>query len=198
MLELIDLDLAISKEDYQAQFPPLELELGECQRKARAAGMPILVVFEGWDAAGKGTVINRVCQALDPRGFKVHATLPPDKNERFYPWMWRFWNQTPEAGAWAIFERSWYRRVLEDRIDGGLDELGAARALDDIRQFEQQLTLGGALIVKFWMHISKQEQKKRFKELLSSPTTAWKIGREERRQHRKYDVWTEAAEKMID
>ena len=122
MLELIDLDQAISKEDYDKQFPLLERELGECQRLARAAGVPVIVVFEGWDASGKGTIINRLTQAIDPRGFKVHPILPPNETERFHPWMWRFWNKLPAAGDWAIFDRSWYRRVLEDCLEGTIDE----------------------------------------------------------------------------
>jgi polyphosphate kinase 2 (PPK2 family) len=118
MLELIDLDLTVSKEDYQHQFPPLERELGELQRKARAAGLPVIVVFGGWGASGKGTTINRICQTLDPRGFKVHSVIRADKSERLHPWLWRFWNKLPAAGDWAIFDRSWYRRALEEQIDG--------------------------------------------------------------------------------
>src|SRR5262249_4640725 len=162
------------------QFSQLEMELGECQRKARAAGLPVIVVFEGWDASGKGTAINRVCLAIDPRGFKVYPVKPPDKIERFHPWMWRFWNSLPPAGDWSIFDRSWYRRVLDERIDGAIDELQAVRALDDIRQFERELAESGAVIVKFWMHIGPVEQKRRFKKLLGSRATAWKVGREER------------------
>ena len=90
MLELIDLDQKISKEDYDGQFPLLERELVECQRMARTAGVPVIVVFEGWDSSGKGTVINRLTQAIDPRGFKVHPIKAPNETERFHPWMWRF------------------------------------------------------------------------------------------------------------
>ena len=124
MLELIDLDQAISKEDYDKQFPLLERELGECQRLARAAGVPVIVVFEGWDASGKGTIINRLTQAIDPRGFKVHPILPPNETERFHPWMWRFWNKLPAAGDWAIFDRSWYRHVLEDYLEETIGSAG--------------------------------------------------------------------------
>jgi polyphosphate:AMP phosphotransferase len=197
MLELIDLDLKISKEDYGQQFPPLEQELGELQRRAKAAGLPVILVFGGWDASGKGTVINSLCQALDPRGFKVHPILPPDKNERFHPWMWRFWNQLPAGGEWAIFDRSWYRRALEERVEGAIDGAAAMQALNDVRQFERQLAQSGAVIVKFWLHISKREQKRRFKKLLSNQATSWKVGREERRQHRQYDDWITAVEEMI-
>ncbi|MEI8372834.1 MAG: polyphosphate:AMP phosphotransferase [Planctomycetota bacterium] len=197
MLELIDLEQAISKEDYDKQFPLLEQELGECQRLARAAGVPIIVVFEGWDASGKGTVINRLAQALDPRGFKVHPTLAPNETERFHPWMWRFWNNLPAAGDWAIFDRSWYRRGLEDYLEESVNKHQVLQALEDIRQFEQELADSGAVIVKFWLHISKREQKKRFRLLLDSQATAWKIGKAERRQHRHYDAWLPAVEEMI-
>lgn len=197
MLELIDLDQAISKEDYEQQFPPLELELGELQRRARAAGLPVIIVFGGWDASGKGTIINRICQALDPRGFKVHSILPADKNERYHPWMWRFWNALPAAGQWAIFDRSWYRRALDERIDGDVGGAAAAAALNDARQFERELVQSGALIVKLWLHISKREQKKRFRQLLAHRATAWRVGPEGRRQQRHYDEWTTDVEEMI-
>ncbi len=197
MLELIDLDQKISKEDYDKQFPLLQQELGECQRLARAAGVPVIVVFEGWDASGKGTIINRLTQALDPRGFKVHPILPPNETERLHPWMWRFWNKLPAAGEWAIFDRSWYHRVLEDRLEGAIDEHAVLQAQEDIRQFGQELADSGAVIVKFWLHISKREQKKRFKQLLGSRATAWKIGRAERRQQRHYDDWLPVVEEMI-
>jgi polyphosphate kinase 2 (PPK2 family) len=197
MLELIDLDRKISKEDYDTQFSLVERELGECQRLARAAGVPVLVVFEGWDSSGKGTVINRLTQALDPRGFKVYPIMPPNEIERFHPWMWRFWNKSPAAGDWAIFDRSWYRRVLEDPLEGTVAKHEVLQAMEDIRQFEQQLADSGAVIVKFWLHISKREQKKRFKQLLDSRVTAWKIGKAERREHRHYDQRLPVVEEMI-
>jgi len=197
MLELIDLSQEISKENYDKQFPLLEQELGECQRLARTAGVPVIVIFEGWDSSGKGTVINRLAQAIDPRGFKVHTILPPNETERFHPWMWRYWNKLPAAGDWAIFDRSWYRHVLEDYLEEAIGTHEVLQAREDIRQFEQQLVDGGAVIVKFWLHISKREQKKRFRQLLDSRATAWKIGKAERRQHRHYDDWLPAVEEMI-
>jgi polyphosphate:AMP phosphotransferase len=197
MLELIDLDLAVSKEDYEQQFPSLEQELGELQREARAAGLPVIIVFAGWCASGKGTTINRICQALDPRGFKVHSIIRADKNERLHPWMWRFWNNLPAGGNWAIFDRSWYRRALEERAEGSVDSAAASRAMNDAKNFERELVQSGALIVKFWMQISKDEQKRRFKKLLGKKATAWRIGREERRQHQHYEELTTFVEEMI-
>jgi polyphosphate:AMP phosphotransferase len=197
MLELIDLDRAISKEEYNQQFPLLAQELGECQRLARAAGVPVIVVFEGWAAAGKGTIINRLTQALDPRGFKVHPILPPNETERMYPRLWRFWNKLPAAGDWAIFDRSWHRHVLEDQLGEAVDKDQVLQEREDIGQFEQQLADSGAVIVKFWLHISKHEQKKRFRQLLDSPATAWKVGEAEHRQHRHYDQWLSAVDEVL-
>jgi polyphosphate:AMP phosphotransferase len=198
MLELLDLDRRLSKETYDKVFPELEIRLGECQRAARNAGVPVIIVLEGWDSSGKGTVINRLTQAMDPRGFAVYSIHPPNDTERFYPWQWRFWNKLPAAGLVAIFDRSWYRRVLDERVDGKASPREVLEAYEDILQFERQLADSGAVIVKFWLHISRREQKKRFKRLRQDPATAWTIGKAERRQNRKYDAWLEAVETMLE
>jgi polyphosphate kinase 2 (PPK2 family) len=197
MLELADLDRKIAKDVYREVFPDLEIRLGACQRAALAAGAPVVVVFEGWDAAGKGTIINRLTQALDPRGFKVHPISAPNEEERLRPWMWRFWQRMPPAGTFAIFDRSWYGRVLLERMDRRVPKREWQGACEDIREFERQLTLSGAILVKFWLHIGKAEQKRRFKRLERDPVTAWKVGKEERRQHSRYKAWTTAVEEML-
>jgi len=198
MLELIDLDKRLPKQTYDEVFPKLQVRLGECQRAAKEAGVPVILVFEGWDAAGKGTVINRLTQALDPRGFTVHGIKPPDETERFYPWLWRFWNKLPAAGQIAIFDRSWYMRVLDERVEQHASPTEVREAYEDILQFERQLADSGAVIVKFWLHISRKEQRRRHKQLLKDPATAWTVGRAERRQHRKYDDWLTAVETMLE
>jgi len=198
MLEKIDLTKSISKEDYRAAFPGLEIRLGECQRAARTARIPVLVVFEGWDAAGKGTAINRLTQALDPRGFKVHPISAPTEQERLHPWMWRFWNALPPHESFAIFDRSWYGRVLVGRMAGAISGPECRQAYQDIREFERQLTDAGCVIVKFWLHIDRKEQRQRFKKLASDPVTAWKVGKQERRQNREYDAWVDAVESMLE
>jgi len=197
MLELVDLDRQISREEYEKVFPGLEIALGECQRAARAAGVPVLVVFEGWDAAGKGTMINRLTQALDPRGFKVHPICAPDENERLRPWMWRFWNALPADGKIAVFDRSWYGNVLIGRMEKLVGRKEWEQAYDDIQVFERQLTDAGAVIVKFWLHISRCEQKRRLKAIEKNAATAWKVGKEEWRQNRKYGEWVELIEEML-
>jgi len=202
VLELLDLEKQIPKETYEQVFPDLETRLGACQRAARAAGVPTVIVFEGWDAAGKGKIINRLVQALDPRGFKVHAIGPPTETDRFYPWMWRFWNLLPASGDIVILDHSWYRRLLHERLDNdkSSDKSSEAwrEAFDDIRDFEHQLTDSGHVLVKFWLHISKAEQKKRFEELESNEAMSWRVGKEEWRQNKKYREWLAAAEEMLE
>lgn len=198
MLEFVDLAKKISKDDYQAVIDGLETRLGECQRAAQAAGVPVVLVFEGWDAAGKGEVINRLALLLDPRGFKVHVVLRPNEEERFRPWMWRFWNELPAAGKFALFDHSWYVRVLRQRLDGEVTESDCREAYDEIRQFERQLADFGAVLVKFWLHIDRKEQKKRFRKLEKDPATAWRIGKDEWRQHKQYDRWLNTVEETLE
>ncbi len=198
MLELVDLDRTISKEDYEQVFDELEIRLGECQRAARAAGVPVVIVFEGWDAAGKGMLINRLTQALDPRGFKVHAISQPNEEERLRPWLWRFWTALPKRGSIAIFDRSWYGRVLVERVEKLVPKRLWREAYEDIEEFERQLADNGAVVIKFWLHISPEEQKKRFKRVEGDPALGWKVGEAEWRAHRRYDKWLEAVEEMLE
>ena len=197
MLELVDLDKRIEKTTYREVFPGLESQLGVCQRAAREFGVPVVIVFEGWDAAGKGTIINRLTQALDPRGFKVHPISAPDEDERLHPWMTRFWKALPAAGNFAIFDRSWYGRVLFERMEGLAKKRQWKQAYEDIEEFERQLADSGAVIVKFWLHIAKKEQKKRFRRLEKDPATSWKVGKVEWKHHRKYDEWLDTVEAML-
>ena len=197
MLELLDLEKQIPKATYEEVFPKLEAGLGEAQRAARREGIPVVILFEGWDAAGKGKVINRLVQSLDPRGFKVHVIGEPTETERFYPWMWRFWNAVPGAGEIAIFDHSWYRRVLHERMDNPKKPAFWREAFDDIRDFERQLTDSGTVVVKFWFHIGKKEQKRRFKKLESNPAMSWRVGKQEWKQNANYEAWAAAAEEML-
>ena len=197
MLELVDLGKTIDREVYQQTFPDLEIRMGEVQRAALGAGVPVIVVFEGWDAAGKGTMINRLTAALDPRGFKVHPVSAPNETEQHHPWMWRFWSKLPATGSFAMFDRSWYGRVLIGRMEGLVGKAGWTQAYEDIQEFERQLADSGAVIVKFWLHIDRKEQRKRFKKLAQDPATAWKVAKEERKQLRNYAKWLDAVEEML-
>ena len=143
-------------------------------------------------------MINRLTQALDPRGFKVHAVSAPNEIQEHYPWMRRFWEALPAAGQLAIFDRSWYGRVLVKRMEGPVPKRQWKQAYQEIRQFERQLAGAGTVLVKFWLHIDKEEQKDRFKRLEKETATAWKVGKGEWRRHRDYDEWLEAVEEMLE
>lgn len=197
MLETVDLNAQISKEEYRKTLDTIDLELGQLQRDLRAAGLPVLVVFEGWDAAGKGVVMSRLLQALDPRGFKVHNTRPPTEEEQMRPPMRRFWLTLPPNGGISIYNRSWYYQVLEERVEGNLSVKSRAAAYERIRVFERQLADTGTVIVKFFLHISKKEQAKRFKKLSKDPAFAWKVGKGERRRHKRYTDYYQAVEDML-
>lgn len=197
MLETINLNEAVEQEVYEQIFPALEAKLTELQRQAKTAGIPVIILFEGWDSAGKGTHINRLMPALDPRGFKVWGIKAPTAEEQYYPFLWRFWNKLPANGAIGIFHRSWYQRVLIDRVDKLVPKSSWRRAYDEILSFERQLTDDGAVIIKFWLHISKKEQKKRFKEISQDESEAWKIDKEAWRHHKQYDKYAEAVEEML-
>lgn len=198
MLDQVDLDKQIPRNQYDELFAELELRLAAAQRAARAAGVPVMVVFEGWDSAGKGHLINRLTQVLDPRGFKVHATCAPNEEESRRPWMWRFWRAEPAAGTMAIFDRSWYGRVLVERVDKLTPKHLWRQAYDDILQFERQLVQSGVVIVKFWLQISKGEQGRRFRRITRDPATAWKAGEAEWRQYHRRRPWAQAAEEMLE
>jgi len=198
MLELIDLDRTITKAEYKQVYGQLEIDLGACQRAALEAGVPVVVVFEGWDAAGKGTLINRLTQALDPRGFKVHPISAPTETERLRPWLARFATTLPPAGKIAIFDRSWYGRVLIERMEKMLPKREWQRGYGDIEEFERRLADAGTVIVKFWLHIGRAEQRRRFRKIEKTDATAWKVGKDEWRQNRRYAKWMEAVEETLE
>lgn len=198
MLEQIDLSKKLKKTEYKSIITHLEIKLAELQRKTRELQIPIIVVFAGWGAAGKGTLINRLMLAMDPRGFTVYSIKPPNEEESFRPFLWRFWIKTPEKGRITIFDRSWYRRVLVERVDKLVSEKDCQLAYNEINAFERQLAEDGFVIVKFFLHITQKEQKKRFDALLSNPSTSWRVTKEDWKHHRQYDEYVVATEEMID
>lgn len=198
MLEKVDLSKRIEKEEYKKTKSELEIKLGELQREAKDLKIPIIIVFEGWDAAGKGTLINELILPLDPRGFNVYPTNPPNEEERLRPFLWRFWIKTPAKGRIAIFDRSWYRRVLVDRIDSVVKEKKWRQSYDEIKSFERQLADAGNVIIKFFLHISKKEQKKRLKKLEKDKSASWRVSKQDWKLHKKYDEMLTAVEEMIE
>jgi len=197
MLEKIDLTQKLDKAEYKSIITELEWKAGEVQREARRKNIPIIIVFEGWDAAGKGTLINRLSLSLDPRGLTVHPINPPNEEEKWRPFLWRFWIKTPERGRIAIFDRSWYGRVLVERIDKLVKRNVWSKAYQEIVAFERQLVDDGAIIIKFFLHIDKKVQKRRYKKLIGNPATAWKITDEDWKHHNQYNDYQEAIEEML-
>jgi AMP-polyphosphate phosphotransferase len=192
-----NLSKKMDKLEFKTLMGRLDLRLGELQRQVRERQIAVALVFEGWGASGKGTLINNLLLALDPRGFNVHLTKSPDEEESLRPFLWRFWIKIPSRGRIAIFDRSWYRRVTVDRVEKNITKSEWHRSYDEIRAFERQLTDGGMVIVKFFLHISKKEQKKRFRRLLGNDTTAWKVSKNDLRQHKEYSAYVKAFDAMI-
>ncbi len=198
MLEKIDLNKKVDKKDYKTAMDQSSERLGLLQRECKAAGIPVIVVFEGMGAAGKGVQINRLIQAMDPRGFDVYACNRATEEEKMRPFLWRFWTKTPAKGRIAIFDRSWYRSVQVDRFDGLTPEEGLADAYQDILSFEKQLTDDGTVMIKFFLYIDKEEQKKRFKKLDGSKETSWRVTKEDWQRNKEFDRYLRMNEEMLE
>lgn len=197
MLEKIDLSRKMGKAEYKEIMSGLELQLSALQREIIQLKIPVIVVFEGWDAAGKGTLINRLILTLDPRHFSVNSTLKPTEEERLRPFLWSFWIKTPAKGKMAVFDRSWYGRVLIDRVNKTVKKKDWMNAYKEINAFERQLADDGNIILKFFLHISKKEQKKRFEKLQKNPSTNWRVTEVDWQHHNHYDEYGLAVEDMI-
>ena len=172
-------------------------ELAYLQRKCKEHGIPILILVEGLSAAGKGTLINRIIQPLDPRGFKVSCIASPNRDEQLRPFLWRFWNRTPSTGRIAIFDRSWYRNLLDADIDNRMSEAGLAKAYQDVRAFERQLRDGGTIILKFFLDVTRQEQAARLAALQANPATAWRVDDAVLQRLGRYKEYTQAVSRMF-
>ena len=165
MLENINLKKKLSREASKAILPPLQQRLNDLEKACWDQQVPTMIVFEGWDAAGKGTTISALTQRLDPRGFKLYPITSPRTYEQQRPWLWRFWLKVPNRGEMVIFDKSWYGRVLEERVEKTIPEKAWRQAYRDIVEFERMLADDGATILKFFLHISKKEQKERFRAI---------------------------------
>jgi AMP-polyphosphate phosphotransferase len=198
MLENVNLKRKLSSEEYDRALPGLQRRLYDLEKACWDRKVSSMVVFEGWDAAGKGSVISTVTQRLDPRGFKLHSIHLPRSNEQNYPWLWRFWLQAPNAGEMAIFDQSWYIRTLDERVEGLTPEKAWRSAFGDILDFERTHADNGTVMLKFFLHISRKEQEKRFTKLESDPLEAWRVTKTEWARHKKYDEYLTAAEEMIE
>lgn len=198
MLEKIDLSKKADKAVYKQVMSEEGERLSLLQRECKAAGIPVMIVFEGMGAAGKGVQINRLIQFLDPRGFSVYASNQSNEEERYRPFLWRFWTKTPAKGRIAIFDRSWYRRVQIDRFSNETTEEELADAYQDILSFEKQLSDDGTVIIKLFLHISKEEQKKRFKKLEESRETAWRVTKQDWERNKEFHRYLKINEEMLE
>jgi polyphosphate kinase 2 (PPK2 family) len=197
MLETVDLKTSISKEKYAKEMPELQEKLRKLQYAARDAEIPVVLCLEGWDTAGKGQIVKKLTEKLDPRLFRVLPGTAPSPLERRHHFLWRYQVALPNDGEMAVFDHSWYGRVLVERCDKLTPKKVWRESYQQINEFERWLADDGQVLLKFWMHISKKEQKKRFEACQDDPLLKWKITKEYRRHHREYGRWLKAVEEML-
>ncbi len=197
MLKSLDLTLALPRDEYMLQLARRQIQLRELGWQVYRQKRPVVIVFEGWDAAGKGGTIRRITEKLDPRGFTVWPISAPQGEDKTRHYLYRFWRRLPERGQIAIFDRSWYGRVLVERVEGFCTEDEWRRAYKEINSFERQLADFGAIVAKFWIHISRDEQLRRFKERQRTGYKAWKLTAEDWRNREKWNAYEEAVEEMV-
>jgi len=187
-----------SKEDYQQALASLQIEMLELHYLLFKRKIPLIILYEGWDAAGKGGNITRIARYMNPLGYDVFSTAAPDPGEKEHHYLWRFIRQYPKAGHVTIYDRSWYGRVLVERVEGFCSEAEWQRAYQEINEMEEDyVSSSGGAIVKFWMEISRDEQLKRFQQRMSDPMKIHKITDEDWRNREKWDLYDEAIDEML-
>ncbi len=198
VLRALKLRQPLSKPDYEKQYEKLAARLAELSRKKSFRSISVVAVFEGQDAAGKGGAIRRVTRALDARAYRTVPTAAPTEEERAQPYLWRFWRQLPRRGHFTLFDRSWYGRVLVERVEGFAPERDWQRAYTEINDFEQALVGHRVVVAKFWLAISKAEQLRRFRERKKVAFKRFKITAEDWRNRGKWDAYEAAVCDMVD
>jgi polyphosphate:AMP phosphotransferase len=198
VLGQLDMARTVSKEQYAEGLPAAQARLNAAYREAKSRGISTVIVFEGWDAAGKGGAIRRLTAALDARDYLVIPIAAPTDEETAHNYLWRFWRQIGRAGRFTIFDRSWYGRVLVERVEGFATEAEWMRAYTEINDFEQQLIEHGIVLVKFWLHITSEEQLRRFEERQNVPYKQWKLTEEDWRNRDRWDPYEQAVHKMVE
>lgn len=187
----------MEEETYKLELNRLQKRLGELHNRLYRKRVPVIITYEGWDAAGKGGNIKRITEALDPRGFEVHPIASPEPHEKARHYLWRFWTRLPKDGHIAVFDRTWYGRVMVERLEGFCSENDWKRAYHEINEFEKELCDWGAVLIKFWVHIDKDTQLLRFTERQNHPEKQWKITEEDWRNREKWDLYEEAVDEML-
>jgi polyphosphate kinase 2 (PPK2 family) len=193
----VDYNLKLTPDEYEAQLTRYQVALSQLGYQVYTQKRPVIIVFEGWDAGGKGGAIKRLTERLDPRGYVVWPIAAPAGEDKTHHYLYRFWRRLPERGQIAIFDRSWYGRVMVERIEGFCSEAEWKRAYREINAFERQLVDFGSILCKFWMQISKDEQLRRFEERRDTPYKSWKLTPDDWRNREKWDAYETAVEEML-
>ncbi len=197
MLENVDLTQTLDHAEYRGQLSALQDKLRLLGFRAYRRGRPVVMAFEGWDAAGKGGTIQRITEALDPRDYVVWPIAAPEGEDKTHHYLYRFWRRLPPTGHIGIFDRSWYGRVLVERVEGFAAPDEWKRAYREINEFERALTDFGTIVLKFWLHISPEEQLRRFQARQQTPYKAWKLTLEDWRNRQKWDQYHDAVNEML-
>jgi AMP-polyphosphate phosphotransferase len=197
-LDELDQSKSLDQDQYKKLLKKYQLELLNAQLVLRESKKSLIVVLEGPDAAGKGGAIKRVTERLDPRLVRVYSIVKPTPEEYQHHYMWRFWKKLPPHGEITIFDRSWYGRVLVERVEKFCTEAEWKRAYREINEFERQLTDDGVILIKFYLHITKDEQLDRFKRREADPYKHWKISDEDWRNRNHWDQHNEAAQDLFE
>ena len=197
ILDKIDLLKKLEKEEYKERLDKAQKKLSKLQNQLYLKRIPVVIAFEGWDAAGKGGAIKRITEKMDPRGYNVNPIAAPNDIEKEHHYLWRFWTKIPKGGHIGIFDRTWYGRVLVERVENLATENEWKRAYKEINDMEFHLYNEGTIIIKFWIHIDKEEQAKRFKEREENPEKQWKITSEDWRNREKWDEYLQAINEML-
>ncbi len=197
MLDNLDLNLSLDKSSYEEQIETLMRQMRTLQQSCWEQKLPIIIVLEGWAAAGKGNLVKKIINYMDPRGFKVHPILAPTSEEKKYPLLWRFWQKLPPKGAFAFFYHSWFTHLLEDRLFNSVKKSKISPIVSQINAFERQLTDDGVTMIKFWIHLSNKELKSRLKKYANDPLQSWRVRPEDWQQEKNYEQYTNYAEEMI-
>ncbi|MGI6070355.1 MAG: polyphosphate:AMP phosphotransferase [Blautia sp.] len=187
----------IEEEEYKEELDKLQKKLGRLHNRIYRKKVPVIILYEGWDAAGKGGNIKRITGALDPRGFEVQPIASPEPHEKARHYLWRFWTRLPKTGHITIFDRTWYGRVMVERLEGFCSENDWQRAYNEMNEFEKELDDWGAVIIKFWVQIDKDTQLERFQEREKTPEKRWKITDEDWRNREKWDDYEVAVDEML-
>ncbi len=194
----VDLSQALTDEEYKKELKKLQKRLSELHNVIYRKKIPVILCYEGWDAAGKGGNIRRIARPLDPRGFDVMPIASPEPHEKNRQYLWRFWTRLPRSGHVCIFDRTWYGRVMVERLEGFCSEDDWKRAYNEINEFERQLTDWGAVVLKFWIHIDQDVQLQRFTDRQNTPEKAWKLTEEDWRNREKWPEYEEAVNEMLE